>query len=255
MPFFHLAEYLSGPLGWIYTAFWVWMLVHCIRNDPERGTWLWLLIILQGIGPVIYFFARYLPGVRADVPAMGFFKRFTSGRQLARLEHAAKNIGNAHQWLELADLQREIGKHDQAAQSYRRALQKDPTYLPALWGAAQSELVLKQLPEAREHLQVILGRDFSYKFGDVSLAYGRVLVDLNEKDVARSHLVSHLQRWTHPEAHLLMARVLLQAGDRDKAREHLETLLADLSAAPAFFARQHAKWGKQARSLLRTLNV
>ena len=197
--------YLSGPASYLYLGFWIWMLVHCIRNDPERMTWLWILIILPGIGPFVYFFARYLPGTQAEMPALGFVKRFTSGRQLAKLEHAAKNIGNAHQWLELADLQREVGKPAEAAQSYRKALQKDGTYLPALWGAAQTELVLKNLPDARGHLQTILNRDFTYKFGDVSLAYGRVLFDLNETDAARTHLVSHLQRWTHPEAHYLMA--------------------------------------------------
>ena len=245
--------WLGGPASSLGLAFWIWMLIHCVRNDPERGTWLWILIILPGIGAVVYFFARYLPGTRAEMPALGFVKRLTSGRQLAKLEHAARNSGNAHQWLELADLQREIGKHAEAAQSYRKALQKDATYLPALWGAAQVELVLKNLPDARAHLQTILARDFTYKFGDVSLAYGRVLFDLRETDTARTHLASHLQRWTHPEAHFLMARLLTEAGDRDRARQHLETLRSDLSAAPAFFARQHRRWDRQARVLLRSL--
>ena len=37
---------------------------------------------------------------------------------------------------------------------------------------------------AKAHLEQILAKDGSYKFGDVSLAYCRTLVTLNENDAA-----------------------------------------------------------------------
>ena len=48
-------------IGVLSTIFWIWMIVYCIRNDSERQTWLWILMLFPGLGPVIYFFARWVP--------------------------------------------------------------------------------------------------------------------------------------------------------------------------------------------------
>src|SRR5215218_8707543 len=68
-------------------AFWIWMLIHCIRNDPDRNLWIWILLIGNFPGALVYFFVRWVPGRTAtDTPSL--LKRWTSGRKLARLEHA-----------------------------------------------------------------------------------------------------------------------------------------------------------------------
>ncbi|MCA9108807.1 MAG: PLDc N-terminal domain-containing protein, partial [Planctomycetaceae bacterium] len=67
----------------LFLAFVVWMAIWCYRNDPDRYLWLWLIIIIQPIGPIIYFFARWLPG--ANVKAPGFMHRLTRKRDINRL--------------------------------------------------------------------------------------------------------------------------------------------------------------------------
>jgi len=56
-----LLLFLIVPLGVACFVFWIWMLVHAIRNDGLDGTTrvLWALLIwfLPFIGSVIYFFA------------------------------------------------------------------------------------------------------------------------------------------------------------------------------------------------------
>jgi Phospholipase_D-nuclease N-terminal len=48
------------PFGLACFAFWVWMLIHAIRNDQVTGTtrvlWVALVWFLPLIGSVIYFF-------------------------------------------------------------------------------------------------------------------------------------------------------------------------------------------------------
>lgn len=48
------------PFGIACFAFWVWMLIHAIRNDQVTGTtrvlWVALVWFLPLIGSVIYFF-------------------------------------------------------------------------------------------------------------------------------------------------------------------------------------------------------
>jgi len=42
------------------TIFWLWMLIHCARNNTLRNKvwWILFIIFLQPIGGIVYFFAR-----------------------------------------------------------------------------------------------------------------------------------------------------------------------------------------------------
>lgn len=43
-------------------AFWVWMLIDCIQNEPSEGNdkivWLLVIVLLSGLGALLYFFVR-----------------------------------------------------------------------------------------------------------------------------------------------------------------------------------------------------
>ena len=51
---------LGFSLGVI--AFWIWMLVDCIQNEPaednNRMIWVIVIALAGGIGALVYFFAR-----------------------------------------------------------------------------------------------------------------------------------------------------------------------------------------------------
>jgi len=50
------------PLVLGATAFWIWMLVDCLQNEPpgSNDKLIWVLVILFGhlLGAVIYYFVR-----------------------------------------------------------------------------------------------------------------------------------------------------------------------------------------------------
>lgn len=255
----HPLQYLQHPVLLLYHPFallfgglWVWMLIHCARNDPDRNMWLWILFIGNVPAAVIYFLVRWLPGARLSAGST-LLSRWSKSRQIPRLEVAARNIGNAHQFVELGEAYRETGKTERAADCFKKALQKDPANMPALWGAAQVEMQRQNFAAARPHLEQILAKDGSYKFGDVSLAYCRTLLTLNDHDAAYERLEQHLKRWTHPEAYVLIATLLIDRGETESARQHLEATLSDLDGGPAFFARQNRGWARRARKLLARL--
>lgn len=243
---------IEQPIALLAGGLWVWMLIHCARNDPERNVWLWLLFIGNVPAAVIYFFVRWLPGARLSGGST-LWDRWKKARQIPRLEAAARRIGNAHQFVELGEAYRETGKIDRAADAFQRALQKEPANMPALWGAAQVAMARQNFVAAKPHLEQILAIDRSYKFGDVSLAHCRTLAMLPENDAACECLEQHLKRWTHPEAYVLLATILIERGDHAAAREHLEATLSDLSGGPAFFARQNRGWARKAKRLLARL--
>lgn len=233
------------------TGVWLWMLIHCIRHDPERNVWLWILIIIPPIGTLVYFFARWLPQARVKPP--GFLSKLTRGKELQRLQVAARQIGNSHQFVQLGDAQREVGRFEQAGDSYFRALEKEPENIQALWGLAQVEMHWKQYAQARPRLEAVLGIDPKYKFGDVSLAYGKCLMEADERDAAFAHLTEHLKRWKTPESQVVYAELLADRGDPAAAREMLEGMLLEVSGSPKFFRRQSARWVREAKRRLAKL--
>ncbi len=68
-----LALLLLIPFGLACFVFWVWTLIHAIRNDNLTGTarvlWAALIWFLPFIGSVIYFFAGRTAEPRRLMPA------------------------------------------------------------------------------------------------------------------------------------------------------------------------------------------
>ena len=59
---FFLLIFFCIALGVATFIFWIWALVDCISNEPAEGNdkliWALVILLLHGIGALIYFFAR-----------------------------------------------------------------------------------------------------------------------------------------------------------------------------------------------------
>jgi len=234
-----------------YLIFLIWMLWHCVRTEPDRQFWIWLMIVVPVIGPCMYLAMRYLPSANYQGPAL--LRRWIRSRELTRLETAAIQIGNPHQFIQWADALCNVGLLDQAATAYGKALAKDPGNLPALWGAAQVATAQNRHQDVCLLTRQILDRDPQYKFGDVSLALGRSLQHTGEISAATAHLDQHVRRWRHPEAVYLLGSLHAHQGNSDAAREHLQALLHDINGSPAALARRFGRWKSRARQLLKQI--
>lgn len=234
-----------------YMAFWIWMIVHCLRHDPDRYLWIWILVILPFPGAFVYFLARWLPERDLHVPKA--LQGLTRRNEISRLEIAAMQIGNPHHFIQWGDALREVGKMDQAGSAYGRALEKEPQNTQALWGAALVDMHRKDFAKAQDRLKQLLEIDPQYKFGDVSLAYGKTLYELGDHEAARRQLEAHVRRWRHPEALFLLATIESETGNSPKAREHLQSMLWDINGSPKAIARRQTVWKSRARKMLRKL--
>lgn len=234
-----------------YLVFLIWMAVWCLKNDPERFIWMWIILIFHPIGAFIYFFARWLPG--ANVRAPGLLRQVTRRREIHRLEIAAQQIGNPYQFIELGDALRETGRWGESLNAYVQALQKDPSNPQALWGAGCGQFRSRQFEAAFDSLSRLLAIDPDYKFGDVSLMYAKTLHALHRSDESRTHLEKHIKRWRHPEALHLLACLYADDGRPDEAREQLQALIMDIDASPSAIARKQSAWKGRARCMLKRL--
>lgn len=243
---------LIGILFWILPlALKIWMAVECLRKDPDRYLWLWIIILVP-FGSVVYFFIRWIPNNEIRLPT--FMQQWTRGREIDRLRLAAIQIGNPHQHILLGDALREIKQHAEAGEAYAEALEKEPANLQALWGAAQVHMHFSDFESARDHLRTILDIDPQYKFGDVSFAYGQSLAELDRPDAAIEHLEEHVRRWPQPEALYALACLLADEGNHQQARTHLQSMLLGINSSPRGIARKNAMWKSKGKRLLRRLN-
>lgn len=240
-----------GILVLLPSAFWMLMIFDCVRNEPDRQTWIWILLFLNVAGALIYFFACWLP--RSHVPVPNYFKRWTMRQALWNAEAGVRNIGKAHQYVALGNVLTEIGDLDQATAAFQQALDKEPQNTHALWGLAYIEMLHKQFVPAREHLAALIKLEPDYKCGEASLLYGKALFELQDWAMAKSHLEKDLKHWGHPEAAIMLATIQRQEGNLDRARDCLEGMLTKLRAAPIYHYRRHQQTLRKAEKMLRTL--
>jgi Phospholipase_D-nuclease N-terminal len=60
-----LAIFFFLPLGLLGTAFWIWMLVDCVKNErissDAKIVWVLVIALTHFIGAIIYFFVGRQP--------------------------------------------------------------------------------------------------------------------------------------------------------------------------------------------------
>ena len=251
---FAVIEFL-GPSGlWIISllsvAFWIGMLVHCYLCEPDREFWFFTMLIIPPAS-VVYLLARILFSRRQSQSRL--LKRLGSKRDIERKRIAAEQIGNPYQHIEYGDALRENGRHTEARDAYHKALAREPENLPALWGAALSEIELEEYASAKDHLTQILHTDREYKFGDVSLAYGVCLCKMNETEAAAEHLTQHINRWRHPEAMYTLALIHADRENPAAARDCLQSMFMDIDSSPKSIARRQSHWRRKGKKLLNRL--
>ncbi len=239
-----------GALSLLYIPFLIWMLIDCVRHEPDRGIWIFLMIFLQGFGCFIYFFVRFLP--RGNFGFLNSLLARFQTKELNRLRIEAKQIGNSYHWFHYGEKLQERQQYPQAEQAYRNALEKEPDNIQTLWGLAVCLEKQKKFEEAFQSVARIYEQDPGYKFGDVSLAFARLLIEMEKWDEAGKHLQTHVKRWRQPEGLYLLARCQLRQQNREAAKETLETLLMDIEASPSAIARKQKSWKSKAKKLMRS---
>ena len=229
----------------------MWMLYDCIRNEPDRNTWLWLIIFLNVPGACIYCLSQVLP--RLNLPMFKVFRKWTWRTKLQNAEAAVNNIGKAHQHTQYGNLLLEVGDIDQAQHHFQQALHKEPLNVDALWGLASIAARQKNNEAAKQHLDLLLKKDPRYKYGDASLLHCKVLVAMEAWQMAEAALQQDIQDWSHPEAVLLLAQRQIALKDTDTARKNLETMLFKVKASPTFHYKRNRPILRKAEKLLKTL--
>ena len=246
---------LSAPLGWLATAFWIWMIVDCLKNSSGRERqWIWLLVFLNVFGAAIYFVVCWWPRSNHQLPMPSFAKRFAAKDKLWQAEADARNIGKAYQFVRLGELLYSLGDRTQAQNAYDAAIAQEPENQQALWGLANLAMDRKDWTGAKERLTSLLQEDPNFKYGDASALYGQLLYQLGEVDEARTYLEENSKHNGTPEAALLLAQIQQQQGDGEQARETVASMVAKVKGSPPYYFKQHRGTVRRAERLMKSLD-
>jgi hypothetical protein len=232
-------------------GFWMLTIFDCIRHEPKGSIWLWILILLNFPGSVIYVVVRKLPELNLSLP--NFFKRWQLRSALRRAEGGIYRVGDAQSYVTLGNVLLEMGKYDRALESYQEASSREKSNSHALWGCSLVAIHQQQLDRAVEHLKVLLRQEPNYNSGAASLLYGKVLCELADWDKAKQQLVRDLDRWGHPESSLLLAKIAINDREPVIAKGYLENMLARLATSPLPNRRQHQQLVTRAQLLLKSI--
>ncbi|MGB0564676.1 MAG: tetratricopeptide repeat protein [Spirulinaceae cyanobacterium] len=243
-----------GLFGLLGTAFWIWMLYECLRTGGAGDRqWVWILIFLNIIGALLYFFIVWLPRNPQFVGKLGIQNRSKLRDQLWQAEAEVKNIGKAHQYIKLGNILYDLGEAERAAEAYQQAIEQEPKNVKALWGAACAARDRQDFAAAKDHLHQLIQIEPEFSYGEASLAYGETLAQAGDLDAAATHLQQHLKSWSNPQGYVILAEIQESQKQFAAACETLETMMIKIKGFVPFQYKKNQHFIRQAERKIQVL--
>ena len=241
----------SGVLSWLagvaMFAFSIWMAVDCWRRGAE-GYWIWVILVFQPLGGIVYFFTQYWSGSRLEY---GVWKRLMSGGRIREAKARAHHLDTSAAYEELGDLLAGSEKWADAEAAYREALQRDSGNLHAQVRRGYALLALGRAEEAWP----LLGPAYQKNPG---FDDDKLIRQLARCQAMRGNFVDagnlyeyFLRKHSYTEVQLEYAEVLLKSGKTEEGRKALEELIRDAEFAPKYQRRRDGRWVRAAKRLLK----
>lgn len=238
----------NNPLGWLYSAFALWMLVDAGR----RGEWVWFafMIVFPLFNPILYFFMVFRSS--ASFASTGFELPGQHKRErIAELEKQIHLLDKAHHHLELADIQFQRGKFKLAEESYLRALEREPQDIDARAHYGQCLLRLNRAPEARPYLEAVCFENPKHDYGYSLMALAEARTALGDADGAVEIWEKVMADHSYARARTQLAELLAAKGQLDRARKLAAEVIAEDQHTPHYQRKQEKPWVARAKKLLK----
>jgi hypothetical protein len=229
--------FLFGGLQLLLTLL---LCVHVVRTG-QAYFWLWIIILIQPIGALIYLAAIVAPEMMGGRTArrVGRAARETldPGRAYRHAKADYDDSPTAGAGLRLAQAAAELDRYDEAEALYRQAAQgvhaDDPTFL---LGRANALIELGRFGEALEVLQP-LGRT-----ADQVLALARALEGLGRNTQAEAAYQDAAERLPGLEAISRQAAFLARCGRRAEAQGLLKEIDRRIARLDRAFRKEGRAW-------------
>ncbi|MHC9540452.1 MAG: tetratricopeptide repeat protein [Vulcanimicrobiota bacterium] len=240
---------ISSIISFIVLAFWVLMIMDCIRRGEYF--WLWILIFFVPLGAVIYYLVYHPPIV---LPSLNLLPGTQSSRSNDRIKEIKAKINRAPDaflYQELGRLLLEDGKPGEALQALDRSLEMEPEKISVHFLKGKALVLTGSFREAVPHLEKALD---SKDRGQVSSAM-KLLAENYESSGEDNKAIECYDRlikcYPFSQARYRYGALLERHGRLPEAVSQMKSLLEETQDLPAFSMKQEREWIRKAEEFLR----
>lgn len=204
-------------------------IVHAIRTG-RASYWIYILVLVPGIGSVCYLFMELLPSARGTRTGQkmeaGLRRSIDPDRDLRERQLAWDRTGTPKAAMELAEEQVTRGNHEAARLLYAQVMTGMYEFDPAmLVGRARAEFAASDFAAARRSLELVQEHHPGYVSRPGHLLYARCLESLDEIAKATEEYEAMIPTYPGPEAKARFALMLEAHGQPQRAHELFSELV------------------------------
>ncbi len=220
--------------------------VHVVRTGRELF-WLWIILIFQPLGGVIYLIAIVIPELMRGPGAqrLGAATRaaLDPTREYRDAKAACEETPTVRNQSRLAQAAATLGRYDEAERLYAEAAQGIHAEDPALLlGRANALLELNRGAEALTVLERLRADSSEGHTPSVVLALGRAYEAVGRREEAEAALSDAAARLPGFEGMGRYAAFLARNGDKERARAMVADMDKRLVKLAAHFRREGKHW-------------
>jgi hypothetical protein len=229
-------------------------LVHVVRTGRPYW-WLWIILLLPGVGCLVYFLAELLP----DMQRSPTVRRV--GTDLVTIVDPGRSVRMLEEELEVADtvtnrrsLARgyvKAGRYDEAVELYRSCLKgvfEDDVGLSL--ELAFALFLSGAYDEAKQRLEQLGETELGIRAPERNLLYARTLEQMGDVDAALQQYEAIVRQSSGEETRCRYALLLEKAGEVEKAREAFAEIVKRAKRSPRYYRRAQKPWIDVARQHL-----
>jgi hypothetical protein len=251
-----LLGYFTSPLGLLSLGLLVLCVVHAIRTG-NIFPWIYVMVFLPGIGPLIYFFMVIVPslvrGRGAQRIARGAARAIDPNKDYRAAMRDVEMVGSVDAKRALAEQLMQRGQYADAAELYRSALTGQFAADPALLvGIARAQFLSGDGAAAQASLDALQQADPKFVSEEAHMIYARALELQGRNDEAAEEYKRLVPYCAGEEARTRYAMLLDRIGRGGEAQALYRQVTKNLDGAPSRYRKAQKPWGDIAAKALKT---
>lgn len=236
----------SLPLIGLSLILSIALAVHVVRTGRELF-WLWIILIFQPIGGLVYFIAILLPDLTRGPTAQRLERSARAAldpsREYREAKQACEDTPTVRNQSRLARAAVALGRHDEAERLYAEAAQGIHADDPALLlGRANALLELNRPAEALAALERLNRDDADSQTPTAVLARGRAYEAVGRIAEADVALAEAAQRMPGFEGRARYAAFMARNGRKAEAQAAVSDMDKRLTKLAAQFRKEGRQW-------------
>lgn len=235
------------------------LFAYHVHRTGRNMYWIFLILMIPGMGCLIYFVVEVLPEVLRGPGALKMKKRFLHARDpdkdFREAKYAFETAPTVANRIHLAQMLMARRDYDPVIALLEPALTdnfKDDVLL--LEGLAYAYYDKGDFKNALAYIQKIFDReDESAPQDYIKLLRARAHIALGEFETARAQLAHLIQFFTGEEARIALAQLLERMGAPDEARAIYQDIVTRAKHAPKHYQNYERQWIEMAQQKLQKI--